>query len=81
MIRAEFKIPVVNPKIVYESIRMEEMHSQRSKVNLEANEELRIDIQSEDLVMLRASVNTWLRLIKVADDMIALTKSSLRTSA
>jgi KEOPS complex subunit Pcc1 len=60
-------------KRVYDSLgpELQEIPSERSKVNLElAGDVLRLSIAAEDVVSLRAAVNTWLRLIRIAEDML-----------
>lgn len=58
---------------VYEALQPE-LHaapSDRSSVTLElAGGELRFAVAAEDVVSLRAAVNTWLRLIRIAEDML-----------
>jgi KEOPS complex subunit Pcc1 len=58
---------------VYESLEpeLQEIPSERSKVNLElAGEALRLSVAAEDIVSMRAAVNTWLRLIRISEDML-----------
>ncbi|MDY6960144.1 MAG: KEOPS complex subunit Pcc1, partial [Halobacteriota archaeon] len=55
--------------IVYRSIACEESNtpSQRSKTNLFLSDQtLHVDITADDITMLRAALNTWLRLIKIS---------------
>lgn len=59
--------------IVYESLRpeLEAVPSERSKANLSVQEgRLNLFITAEDIISLRAAVNTWLRLIKIAEEML-----------
>lgn len=50
--------------------------SQRAEVNLEpGNDMIRLHINADDVVSLRAALNTWLRLIKVAYDMTKYQRS------
>jgi KEOPS complex subunit Pcc1 len=58
---------------VYESLRpeLQALPSERSKVSLEqSGDTLKLFVVAEDVVSLRAAVNTWLRLIKIAEDML-----------
>lgn len=66
-------------KTIYESIREEEEggrakgndDKRRSFVDTALNgNELTVCIHGEDIVRLRATVNTWLRLLKIAEEMI-----------
>ncbi len=58
---------------VYESLRpeLQEIPSERSRVSLElTGEVLRLSVAAEDVVSMRAAVNTWLRLIRISEDML-----------
>jgi KEOPS complex subunit Pcc1 len=58
---------------VYQSLgpELQEIPSERSKVNLElAGESLRLSVAAEDIVSMRAAINTWLRLIRISEDML-----------
>ena len=66
-------------KTIYESIREEEEggmekgdnDKRRSFVDTALNEnELTVCIRGEDIVIVRAAANTWLRLLKIAEEMI-----------
>jgi KEOPS complex subunit Pcc1 len=63
--------PLARP--VYESLRPETqavVPSERSRVSLgQEGGLLRLSVAAEDIVSLRAAVNTWLRLIRIAEDM------------
>jgi len=64
---------------VYESLlpELQALPSERSKVSLEGSgDTLKLLIIAEDVVSLRAAVNTWLRLIKIAEDMLNTRMSS-----
>lgn len=65
--RAEFEVETPDADIVYRSLLPESGRSERAtvEVELEKNKVL-IRINAEDVVMLRAAINTWLRLVKVA---------------
>jgi KEOPS complex subunit Pcc1 len=57
---------------VYESLKpeLQAIPSERSRASLDiSGEKLLLSVVAEDVVSLRAAVNTWLRLIKIADDM------------
>ncbi|HJH25998.1 MAG TPA: hypothetical protein C5S37_04310 [Methanophagales archaeon] len=67
-------------KTIYESIREEEEvgrekgneDKRRSFVDAALNgNELTVCIRGEDIVIVRAAANTWLRLLKIAEEMIA----------
>lgn len=58
---------------VYETLgpELQEIPSERSRVSLElAGEVLRLSVAAEDVVSMRAAVNTWLRLIRISEDML-----------
>jgi len=58
---------------VYESLKPElgAVPSERSKVDMSVQEgRLNLFITAEDIISLRAAVNTWLRLIKIAEEML-----------
>ncbi len=60
-------------EIVYESLKpeLEAVPSERSKVNMSTKEgRLNLFITAEDIISLRAAINTWLRLIKIAEEML-----------
>jgi KEOPS complex subunit Pcc1 len=62
-----------NARPVYESLKpeLQEIPSERSKINLElSGESLRLSVAAEDIVSMRAAVNTWLRLIRISEDML-----------
>jgi KEOPS complex subunit Pcc1 len=63
--------PLARP--VYESMRPETqvfVPPERSRVSLgQEGELLRLSVAAEDLVSLRAAVNTWLRLIRISEEM------------
>ncbi|HMK48213.1 MAG TPA: KEOPS complex subunit Pcc1 [Methanocella sp.] len=64
---------------VYESLRpeLQTLPSERSKVSLEGSgDTLKLLIIAEDVISLRAAVNTWLRLIKIAEDVLNTRMSS-----
>lgn len=64
-------------EIVYRSIcpELDNAPSNRSKVSLSVQDSvLHVDIRANDVVMLRAAVNTWLRLIKTAGETTSLKK-------
>ncbi len=63
--------PAARP--VFESLgpELRAVPSDRSTVSLElAGEALRLSIAAEDIVSLRAAANTWLRLIRISEDIL-----------
>lgn len=72
----EFDADVAELKKVYNAVkeeRADEADKKRSFVNLELKEtKLNIHIGADDIVRLRASVNTWLRLVKISEEMIEI---------
>jgi len=70
-------------KTVYESIKEEnkieenalEEDKRRSLVDISLNEnKLCVRIAGDDLIRVRAAANTWLRLVKVAEEMTYVVK-------
>ena len=58
---------------VYESLKpeLEAVPSERSKVNMSVQEgRLNLFITADDIISLRAAINTWLRLVKIAEEML-----------
>jgi tRNA threonylcarbamoyladenosine modification (KEOPS) complex Pcc1 subunit len=60
-------------ELLYKSLAAEtdDYPADRSRVDIDANLDegcLQLDITSGNIVSLRANINTWLRLIKVVDD-------------
>ncbi len=72
----EFDDEVARLKTVYNAVkeeRADETDKKRSFVDIELKgTKLNIHICGDDVVRLRAAVNTWLRLVKIAEDMIEL---------
>jgi len=57
---------------VYRSLRpeLEDAPSPRSGVTLELKDNtIKLSVEAEDVVSLRAALNTWLRLVKIAYEM------------
>jgi len=80
MIRAEFEFKDEEEivKTVYESIkeeREEGIDKKRSSVDLALNgDTLSVYMSGDDIIRLRAVANTWLRLLKIADEMVHVVK-------
>lgn len=73
--KAEINIQMDCADTVLESIlpELNDSPSKRSKTKLGVyGKDLKICVWSDDVVMLRASLNTWLRLIKTAWDMVEI---------
>jgi len=70
--RADLVFEVDDPERVYEALAPEALDQvQRSEIRLETCEEgIRLCIESEDVVSLRAALNTWIRLVKIAMEMV-----------
>ncbi len=79
-IRAEFEFKDEEEilKTIYESIkeeREEGIAKNRSFVNLALNgNTLSVYMSGDDIIRLRAVANTWLRLLKIADEMVHVVK-------
>ncbi len=74
---AEFEFDFGNNcRIIYESLLPEleeEYQRTRSSLRLEQNT-LILDVESNDLVSMRAAMNGWLRLIRISCEMNAIHK-------
>lgn len=58
---------------VYETLvpELQEIPSERSKITIEqSGGTLRMFVAAEDIVSMRAAINTWLRLIRISEDML-----------
>jgi KEOPS complex subunit Pcc1 len=67
----EFEFGGLSEKIL-ESLKpeLQATPSERSKVDLKVEGGLlKLFIEAEDIISLRAALNTWLRLIKIAEEM------------
>ncbi len=71
---AEFVFETSHASEVYQALAPElddELH--RSSVELGQGEGyIRLKIRGEDVVSLRAALNTWIRLVKIAFEMVSL---------
>ncbi len=71
---AEFVFDTAHPEMIYRALALEkddELH--RSNVELILGEgSIRLRIRGEDAVSLRAALNTWIRLVKIAFEMVSL---------
>jgi KEOPS complex subunit Pcc1 len=64
---AEFNFKLKNAPLIYKSILPELEDHTRSHTTLHhTSTTLTLQIQAEDITSLRAALNTWLRLIKIA---------------
>ncbi len=62
---------------VYEALKpeLQAPPSERSRIELSMEGGLlKLFIEAEDIISLRAALNTWLRLIKVAEEMLSIHK-------
>ena len=68
---ADLVIPTEDADDIFQALRPElEDELQRSKVSLTAGQGLiRLRIEGDDIVSIRAALNTWLRLVKIAFEM------------
>jgi KEOPS complex subunit Pcc1 len=69
---ADLVFEVDGPERVYEALAPEALDQvQRSEIRLETCDEgIRLCVESEDVVSLRAALNTWIRLVKIALEMV-----------
>jgi KEOPS complex subunit Pcc1 len=71
---AEFIFETAYPEMIYQALTPElDDGLHRSNVELVLGEgSFRLKIQGEDAVSLRAALNTWIRLVKIAFEMVSL---------
>jgi KEOPS complex subunit Pcc1 len=71
---AELLLEMEEPEKVYQALKPEaedEMH--RSHVDLAlCSRGLSLKIEGDDVVSLRAALNTWIRLVKIAMEMVTI---------
>ncbi len=72
--RADFTFEVDSPKQIFQALAPElEDELSRSKVRLiQGPHWIRMTIDGEDIVSIRAALNTWMRLIKIAFEMTSI---------
>ena len=68
---AELKIPSKDPDTVIKSISLEDISTGRAKLDISRQKDhISVKITSEDIVMLRAIMNTVLRHISVSEKVL-----------
>ena len=71
---ADLEFESIRAAEIYQSLKPElddDLH--RSSVTLQAEKDIiRLKIRGEDTVSLRAALNTWIRLVKIAFEMVSL---------
>ncbi|RLI84003.1 hypothetical protein DRP07_02420 [Archaeoglobales archaeon] len=66
-----FEFRLNSPEIVYKSLKPEEGEGIRSKAKIYLKgDALLLKLEAEDLTSFRASLNTWLRLIKICEEVL-----------
>ena len=71
---AEFVFESAHAKEIYQALAPEledELHRSNVLLGLEDGS-IRLKIRGEDTVSLRAALNTWIRLVKIAFEMVSL---------
>ena len=71
---AEFVFESAHAGEIYQALVPElddELHRSNVKLRLE-DSSIRLKIRGEDTVSLRAALNTWIRLVKIAFEMVSL---------
>jgi len=70
--RADFVFEIEEAEKIYQALlpeTLDEIH--RSKISLSYKEErINLRIEGDDLASLRSALNTWIRLIKIAYEMV-----------
>ncbi len=66
-----FEFRLNGSEIVYEALKPEEGEGIRSKAKIYLKgDTLLLKLKAEDLTSFRASLNTWLRLIKICEEVL-----------
>ena len=71
------ELELLGARKVYEALRpeLQASPSDRSAISLAVDGGLlKLSIEAEDVISLRAAINTWLRLIKIAEEMVNINK-------
>jgi KEOPS complex subunit Pcc1 len=71
---AEFVFDSPHAGVIYQALLPElgdELHRSNVLLGLEDGS-IRLEIRGEDTVSLRAALNTWIRLVKIAFEMVSL---------
>ena len=70
----EFRTPVAG--MIYDSVvpESEDMGRSFASVELKSGDSISLSVYAEDVSALRAALNTWLRLINIADEMQEVVK-------
>jgi len=74
---AEFIFETETAEKIYQAVlpELNENFSERSKIglNLEGADRLVLTVKAEDAVSLRSALNTWFRLIQIAQEVLEVT--------
>lgn len=74
---AEFTFETETAEKIYQAVlpELNDNFSERSKIGLtlEGNDCLVLTVQAEDAVSLRSALNTWFRLIQIAQEVLDVT--------
>lgn len=69
--KAEIEIECNNPEIVLKSLKPDMEKSEKFDVNLKVKEnKIKMEIKAEDFTGLLAGINSYVRLIKVASEVL-----------
>jgi KEOPS complex subunit Pcc1 len=71
---ADLVFPSENAEDIFQALRPElEDEFQRSRVSLDLGEGfIRLRVDGDDIVSVRAALNTWLRLVKIAFEIASI---------
>ena len=69
--KAVFRIRTENPRVVYAAAlpEMEDMGRSCASLHCESDGRLLLSVEGEDMSSLRAAVNSYLRIIMIAEEM------------
>lgn len=78
--KAEFVFETDDPHSIYKAIlpELETPVSDRSIIGMSVNNsDLILSIKTEDVISMRSALNTWLRLIQIANDVLQTTNNAV----
>ena len=77
---AEFTFETETAEIIYRALlpELSESFSERSVIDLSLEDKNRLvlSVKAEDVVSLRSALNTWLRLIQIAQEILEVTNEA-----
>jgi KEOPS complex subunit Pcc1 len=72
---AHFEVELSNAEFVYKALLPEMEKTRRAEVSIKkSGKKILLSIKAEDKIMLRAAINTWLRNLKIAQEMVEIAR-------